>query len=140
MKKELKIINEVYFWKERLKVPYFVLDIDNRTAFTAYVAQFNKTVCLTLNIKALLKCPPLIVLAVIFHEFGHIIKKTYRSNFKGTEIQSEILAETYGLSTLKKYCSKEDYNHYYNTMQKSIKMKVWNKHPEHKKAFEKIYK
>jgi len=140
MNKELKIINEVYYWKDKLCLPYFVLDINNRTKYAGFVEEYQDGIAkLTLNIKSIKKYQPIDVLSIIFHEFGHIVTGTHLQSFKGNELDAEILAERWNLDMICKYCTAEQYQDYYDGMRKAVLDKYWKKFPVHQKAFEKIY-
>jgi len=138
MTKEMKIINELYYWKEKLKVPFFVLNFDNQTKASAYVIKNKSGIKLALNMKMIKEYSALDVISIIFHEFGHIL---YTLDKDYSELKAEVVAENYSLKTIKKYCSNKDYKDYFRKMQDSVNMNLWKKSsPIHQRAFEIIYK
>lgn len=138
MKKEYKIINEFLYWREKLKIPFFIINVDNKTKYSAYICLHSTGFPeLSINIKSLSlrKNKYLGNVEIIFHEFGHIINKTY---LKKNTIKSEYLAEKFAILNIKKYFPK----YYHNFMEswRKILNKKWKKqYPNHYKAFYKLY-
>lgn len=142
MNKELTIINELYYWKEKLNIPYFILNIDDKTHYAAYVSTFNDNIqSLSLNMKYLKKQRPISVLAVLFHELGHVVDRIKNSTVIKTSLESELYAERFTIKQMKKYCTKRDYKEYHNSIIKILKNPKWQrKFPLHYKMFSKLYK
>ena len=136
--KKVRIISEVFYWKEKLHIRNFLFGIDNNTKYVGYVCGANsKTPHLFLNIKQLLKDTYEENVATIFHEFGHIEHRTiYRNNKQ--QIKAEILAEKYALKQLKKYLPKA-YKKHIKDWKVCLQKPNWRKeYPIHYKAFSQI--
>ncbi len=140
-----KIIVELYYWKDKLKVPNFLLGIDNKTEYVGYVL-YNKEArmpILYLNFKTLKESPELEIIGDLIHELGHIKYKTYipthKKGFTEAEsIRSEYLAESFALKQIKKYFAAQK-DAYIKSWKFSVNDKVWAKsNPIHVKAFSQI--
>jgi len=138
LNKQLKIINEVYFWKEKLKVPFFILNFGYHKKFAAWVNCGKKKMpVLTLNMRYLRKQKPVDIICIVFHEFGHIYHETYRKNI--SEMRSEFLAESYMIKKIKKFIPKI-YKSLCKARIEDLLNEIWKKgYPNHYKAFKKIY-
>lgn len=138
MNKTLKIINEIYYWKDLLKIPYFVLNVDNKTKYAAYVNKFNQLPALSINLKFLQKQKAIVVYGVILHEFGHLINLDWKYNRK--ESIAEYKAEKFALSIMKKYCPAQDFKQYIRDIKTMLRNKKWRRtFPVHSKVFKKLY-
>lgn len=138
MDNKYKIIVELYHWKDELKIPNFLLGIDNRTEYIGYVL-YNKEAklpMLFLNFKALKTEPQLEIIGYLLHELGHIKHKTYIGSFTTEfKIRSEYLAESFALKQISKYLP-EYKDLYIKSWKLSLSDKVWaRQHKIHHKAF-----
>lgn len=141
MKKEYKIINEVYYWKTKLNIPFFLIDVDNKTKFVSYVSKhLSGYPKLTLNLKKIIKINNCLTLKkYIFHEFGHIINKTYLWKVQKPNEKSEYLAEKFAIIQIKKYYPNK-YLEIIKEQQENLKNSKWKKkYPVYYKSYYKLY-
>jgi len=141
MDNKYKIIVELYHWKDKLKVPNFLLGTDNRTEYIGYVI-YNKEAklpVLFLNFKALKEESQLETIGYLLHELGHIKHRTYIGSFTTEfKIRSEYLAESFALKQIIKYFPQYK-DLYIKAWKFSLRDKTWAKQYKiHYEAFSKI--
>jgi hypothetical protein len=141
MKREYKILLEVYYWQDKLKMPRFLVGIDNKSKYVAYIrhdCQENMDI-LYLNLKYMQQETELDNIATIFHEFGHMKDTIYRyRGGKKAQIDRERVAEIFALKQLKRHFPKL-YKRHIEGWKQSMKKKHWQKaFPVHYKAFSQI--
>ena len=141
MDNRYKIIVELYYWKDKLKIPNFLLGIDNRTEYVAYVL-YNKEAklpMLFLNFKALAEEQTLETIGYLLHELGHIKHRTYIGKFTTEfKIRSEYLAESFAIKNIIKYLPQYK-DLYIKSWKLTLMDKSWQKeYKVHYKAFSQI--
>ncbi len=137
---DIKLMAEVLYWQKKLKIRNFLLGVDNKTKFIAYVCDCKiGQPLLFLNLKSMRDESVGENISTIFHEFGHIKHRTYLNKVTiENKIKGEIIAESYALKQLKEYFPKE-YKTHIKKWKKLLEDKSWEKKfPIHFNAFSQI--